>query len=502
MFTVETEHATNRVAFVLIATFHLVGIGLLAFAASSSTAAAAVGVVAYLLGLRHAFDPDHLLAIDNSIRLAVWRRKPASAAGFFFSLGHCTVVVVASAVAILGLGLLGFDASGGQLTALRGVSTTVAGTISGCFLIVIGLLNLRMFVRASRAGAGSGETARPRGLFASALERFAAGLHLPRRMFLVGLLFGLGLDTALSIVLLIVGASSTAFAGALWLGLSLPILFLAGMSLGDTVNGRVMNRAYRWASENRHRRAAYNVAITGVSVLAALTLGTVLLVGAGLPGIVGGAAVCVVVAGGALVVSAARRLRRRHLAIAVTASLLLLTGCTAEPTSSPTVTSVPSATATSSSLTLTSSAFLDGGTLPVEYTCDGASASPPLAWSGAPTGTVGYAVIMHHVPGDGITHWYWVLYDMASTVDHLAADATPLASIGTNSVNRDLAYAPPCSKGPGPKSYIFTVYALGAQPVIAAGTAVSRDVLLAAIAGHVLAEKSLTATYDRTGVTQ
>jgi len=197
------------------------------------------------------------------------------------------------------------------------------------------------------------------------------------------------------------------------------------------------------------------------------------------------------------------------LTLALGIALVMSTGCTALPAASPNATSQPSATTrtstdaapaavTSSNLTLTSSAFVDGGSLPVAFTCDGAASSPPLAWSGGPAGTVGYAVIMHHVPTDGVPHWYWVLYGMAASVNHLDAGATPPATVGTNSVNRDLSYAPPCSKGPGPKSYVFTVYALGAQPSIAAGTAVSRDVLLAAIKGHVLTEKTLTVTYSRT----
>ena len=95
---------------------------------------------------------------------------------------------------------------------------------------------------------------------------------------------------------------------------------------------------------------------------------------------------------------------------------------------------------------VTSLVMTDGGTLPVRFTRDGTATTPPLAWSGAPAGTVGYAVVMHTQPPDGSAHWYWVLYNIAPGVDHLDEDATPPAAVGTNSVNGSNACAPPCSK--------------------------------------------------------
>jgi phosphatidylethanolamine-binding protein (PEBP) family uncharacterized protein len=159
------------------------------------------------------------------------------------------------------------------------------------------------------------------------------------------------------------------------------------------------------------------------------------------------------------------------------------------------------AVSTGGGFTVTSSAMANGGSLPVEYTCDGASQSPPIAWSGAPAATVGYAVAMHHEPGSGDAHWYWVLYDIASTVDHIDAGAVPVAQVGTNSVNGRSEYAPPCSKGPGNKLYTITVYALSRWPDLADPGAVSRNVLLAAVYGSVLAEAHIDFTYDRTGLT-
>ena len=161
--------------------------------------------------------------------------------------------------------------------------------------------------------------------------------------------------------------------------------------------------------------------------------------------------------------------------------------------------SATTAAAATSGLTLVSSAFVDGRTLPTIYTCDGASTSPPLSWSGAPAGTVGYALVMRHTETQG-TRWYWVLYDMAASVTQLVAGDAPPATVGTTSVGPEHAYAAPCSKGPGLKKYSFDLYALSAQPTFAAGTEVSRDALLTAISGHILATTTLNVTYARAGM--
>jgi phosphatidylethanolamine-binding protein (PEBP) family uncharacterized protein len=158
----------------------------------------------------------------------------------------------------------------------------------------------------------------------------------------------------------------------------------------------------------------------------------------------------------------------------------------------------PSATTATPTLVVTSPVMADGGTLPVRFTCDGTATTPPLAWSGAPAGTVGYAIVMHTQPPEGGAHWYWVLYDIAPEVDHLDENAVPPATAGTNSVNGANAYAPPCSKGPGPKAYTFTVYALSGQPDLPDRSSVSRVTLLDAIDGLVLAEAHLDVTYART----
>jgi Raf kinase inhibitor-like YbhB/YbcL family protein len=147
---------------------------------------------------------------------------------------------------------------------------------------------------------------------------------------------------------------------------------------------------------------------------------------------------------------------------------------------------------------LTSPAVTEGGALAVEYTCDGASSTLPLAWSGAPAGTQSYAVIMHHVASPTYIHWYWVIYNIPAEVTSLPKNMTGIGTLGTNSVNNQQAYSPPCSKGPGAKTYTFTVYALSAQPQLsAAANKVNRAVLLDAIARITLASAELNVTYSR-----
>lgn len=149
------------------------------------------------------------------------------------------------------------------------------------------------------------------------------------------------------------------------------------------------------------------------------------------------------------------------------------------------------------SFTLTSPDMVAGGAMPIAFTCDGQSQTPSLSWTSGPAGTAGYALVMHHSPGPGDTHWYWVVYNIPSTTTKVAAGGSAAGTLGTNSVNSQLAYAPPCSKGPGLKTYTFTAYALSAAPSFTAGTKVSRDVLLAAISNITLASSSLDVTYDR-----
>ena len=141
---------------------------------------------------------------------------------------------------------------------------------------------------------------------------------------------------------------------------------------------------------------------------------------------------------------------------------------------------------------------VDGGPLPKDYTGDGTRSTLPLEWSGAPEGTKSFALIMHHIPGPGDVKWYWILYDIPADVKALPKNVKGVGTLGNNSVNGRTEYAPPHSKGPGPKTYIYTVYALSAPPKLVVPPAeVSRQVLLDAMKGLILGSADLRVVYTR-----
>ena len=151
-----------------------------------------------------------------------------------------------------------------------------------------------------------------------------------------------------------------------------------------------------------------------------------------------------------------------------------------------------------SGFALSSPEVVDGGILPKDYTGDGSSATLPLEWAGAPEGTRSYAVIMHHIDPEGKTKWYWVLYGILADVHGLPKNVKNVGTLGNNSVNQRTEYAPPHSKGPGPKTYIYTVYALSEAPQISAKPEqVSREVLLAAMKDKILDSVELHVVYSR-----
>lgn len=153
----------------------------------------------------------------------------------------------------------------------------------------------------------------------------------------------------------------------------------------------------------------------------------------------------------------------------------------------------------SGSFVLRSPEVADGGQLPKDYTADGSSATLPLEWNGAPEGTRSYALIMHHVAPDGIK-WYWTLYNIPATVHSLPRNVKGVGTLGNNSINERTEYAPPKSKGPGPKTYIYTVYALSSPVQLSVSpTQVSREVLLAAMKDRTLASAELRVVYSRPG---
>ena len=148
--------------------------------------------------------------------------------------------------------------------------------------------------------------------------------------------------------------------------------------------------------------------------------------------------------------------------------------------------------------TVTSPGIGAGNAFPAKYTCDGAGTSPPITWTNAPKGAKGYAVVMDHVPPEGGHHWYWLMWGIPAKANAIAANSTKVGYLGGNSVNKNIGYAPPCSKGPGAKTYTITVYELSGTPNLPkkSSASVTRDSLLASISGITISKAALNVTYS------
>ena len=255
------------------------------FGGSASTILALAGS-AYFLGVRHALDADHIVAIDNVTRRLISLGRRSISVGFWFALGHSTIVVVS--VILIGVGIDGF--SGSLLddnSILRDVSGKWGATVSGLFLILLGLLNLpalkglRSMLKNARRGkyleSELEKNLGHRGLHSKVWQPLLKIIDRPIKMYPVGLVFGLGLDTAASVSLLVVGGAM--MLNISWYGvLILPLLFTSGMSLVDGVNGLLMNRVFRWASSDPFRKVYYNLVVPSVSVAMAFLVGGVVLI--------------------------------------------------------------------------------------------------------------------------------------------------------------------------------------------------------------------------------
>jgi high-affinity nickel-transport protein len=239
-----------------------------------------LGLTAYLFGLRHAFDADHIAAIDNTTRKLLQQGKRPVGVGFFFSLGHSTVVFSLAA----GLALAARTVNS-QIPAVQEYGGSVGASVSGTFLSVIGILNLIVLVdivrifREMRGGSYDRERLEnrllERGMMSRFFGRFFRLIDHSWQMYPLGLLFGLGFDTATEVGLLALAAGVATHAVPIFAILSLPILFAAGMSLMDTLDGAFMSHAYGWAFSNPIRKVYYNITVTGLSVVVALAVGTV-----------------------------------------------------------------------------------------------------------------------------------------------------------------------------------------------------------------------------------
>jgi nickel/cobalt transporter (NiCoT) family protein len=243
-----------------------------------------IGLTAYTLGLRHAFDADHIAAIDNTTRKFMAEGKRPLSVGFFFSLGHSTVVFLLALLFALGIRSIAGQVESDTST-LQNTTGLIGTLVSGSFLYVIGVINLVILVgivrvfRRMRHGEFSEDELEAqlnsRGVMNRFYGRFTQSITHPWQMYPLGLLFGLGFDTATEVALLFLAAGA-ALGGVPWYAiLCLPILFAAGMSLLDTIDGAFMNFAYGWAFSRPVRKVYYNITITGLSVAVALMIGTV-----------------------------------------------------------------------------------------------------------------------------------------------------------------------------------------------------------------------------------
>jgi nickel/cobalt transporter (NiCoT) family protein len=246
-----------------------------------------LSLTAYTLGLRHAFDADHISAIDNTTRKVIGERQGTSrprpfAFGYFFSLGHSTIVVV------IGVGIIVAEkavlpAVTHSNSSLESFGGTFGTIVSAAFLFLIGLLNLvvlagivRVFRSMRRGEYDEAELERQlenRGFFYRFFGKWMKAIDKEWQMYPVGVVFGMGFDTATEVALL----SSTALLASQhipWQAIiALPILFTAGMALMDTADGVFMNVAYGWAFFNPVRKVYYNLAITGLSVAICFFIG-------------------------------------------------------------------------------------------------------------------------------------------------------------------------------------------------------------------------------------
>ncbi|MGI8723006.1 MAG: HoxN/HupN/NixA family nickel/cobalt transporter [Geodermatophilaceae bacterium] len=277
-------------AFILF--LHVLGWGVLAgFVApekyslgASGVFGLGLGLTAYVLGMRHAFDADHIAAIDNTTRKLLSEGKRPVSVGFWFSLGHSSIVFALALLLSLGVRTLAGQVESESST-LQQTTGLIGVSVSGVFLLVIGIINLVLLLgilkvfRAMRRGhydeAALEEQLNNRGLMNRILGRFTRAVRKPWHMYPVGLLFGLGFDTATEVGLLILAAGAAAFALPWYAVLVLPILFAAGMSLLDTIDGIFMNYAYGWAFSRPVRKVYYNITITGLSVAVALIIGSI-----------------------------------------------------------------------------------------------------------------------------------------------------------------------------------------------------------------------------------
>src|SRR5947209_4807336 len=260
---------------------HLLGWGLFVYYARHNPALAGLGSLSYTFGLRHAFDADHIAAIDNTTRKLLQDGKRSMGVGFFFSLGHSTIVFSLAA----GLAVAAKTVNS-KIPGFQNVGGYIGASVSGTFLILIGLLNLVVLLdvlgvfRQLKRGVYNEqkleEALQNQGLMSRFfLKRVGDRINASWKMYPLGVLFGLGFDTATEIGLLAIAAGVATHNVPFLAVISLPIIFAAGMSLMDTADGAFMSHAYGWAFSNPIRKVYYNITVTSLSVAVALIIGAI-----------------------------------------------------------------------------------------------------------------------------------------------------------------------------------------------------------------------------------
>ncbi|GAC1646791.1 MAG: HoxN/HupN/NixA family nickel/cobalt transporter [Candidatus Dormibacteraceae bacterium] len=271
----------------VIALLHVVGWGALLTYGVNDPAFIGLGGLAYAFGLRHAFDADHISAIDNTTRKLLQDGKKPVGVGFFFSLGHSTVVfLIALALGFAAKAIVdGIVGDGTTEGGLKSIGALIGTSVSGVFLVLIGLLNLVIFLeivgvfRKMRRGQYDRESLQTElvagGFMTRIFGRLFRVVTKSWHMYPIGFLFGLGFDTASEVALLAISAGAASQGLPFFAIVSLPLIFAAGMSLMDTTDGAFMAKAYGWAFSNPIRKVFYNMTVTGLSVFVALFVGVV-----------------------------------------------------------------------------------------------------------------------------------------------------------------------------------------------------------------------------------
>jgi high-affinity nickel-transport protein len=291
-----------------IVLLHVVGFGILfglvapahySLGGDHPTFTIGVGVLAYTFGLRHAFDADHIATVDNTTRKLLSdnakrealgqpnKRRPLSV-GFWFSLGHSTIVFALAFFLAFGVKSLVGPVEDDSST-LHTITSVIGPSVSGVFLWVLGILNLGALLgiltvfREMRTGKYDEAELEKRLDSRGFMNRFLGGLtksiRKPWQIYPVGVLFGLGFDTATEVGLLVMAGGAAAFDLPFYAILVLPVLFAGAMCLMDTIDGVFMNAAYGWAFARPVRKVFYNLTITSISVIVALVIGTIELLG-------------------------------------------------------------------------------------------------------------------------------------------------------------------------------------------------------------------------------